>query len=82
LAFQQCSSGAPWFWRESTHVDFDPIDVNLDDDHIGVREPWWKMRIEITRPYASHYCDVFDDSGPATQRDIAVSGGMLKGKSD
>jgi hypothetical protein len=82
LALQQRSPGSEWFRREAADVDFNAIDVDLDDDHIGVREPGRKMRIQIARPQGAHLRDIFDDRRAAAQCDIAVAGGMLKCEGD
>jgi hypothetical protein len=37
VEFQERSPGAEWFRREAADVDFNPIDIDLDDNHIGVR---------------------------------------------
>lgn len=73
LTFQECSSRAEWFGREAADVDFDPIDIDLNDDHISVREAGRKMRIQVARPHGSHFRDIFDDRHAATQGDVAVA---------
>src|SRR5450432_4787032 len=82
LALQQRSPGSEWFRREAADVDFNPVDLDLDDDHIGVREAGRKVRIQIARPHGSHLRDIFNDRRAAAQSDIAVAGGMLKCEGD
>jgi hypothetical protein len=82
LTFQECSSRAEWFRREAAYVDFDLIDIDLNHDHIGVREAWRKMRIHVARPHGSHLCDILDNRNAAAQGDVAVAGRMLKCEGD
>ena len=63
-------------------MDFNPDDVDLDDDHIGIREARRKMRIQIARPHGSHFRDIFDDCRAAAQGDMAIAGGVLKCEGD
>ena len=63
-------------------MDFDPIDIDLNDDHIGIREAGRKMRIQIARPHGSHFRDILDDRSAAAQGDVAVAGRMLKCEGD
>ena len=70
------------FWCEAARVDFDAIDLNLDDDHVGVREARWKTRIELGEPYGPHFRNIVDDRGSAAQGDVTLSGGVLKRESD
>ena len=79
LTFQECSARAEWFRRETADVDFNPIDIDLNDNHVGVRKARRKMRIQIGRPHGSHFCDIIDDRRAAAQGDVPVPRGMLKG---
>src|SRR4051794_6209660 len=55
LPFQQRPSRSEWFGREAAYVDLDPIDVNLNNDHICVGEAGRKMRIQVARPHGPHF---------------------------
>ncbi len=82
MTLQECSSRAEWLRREAADVDFDPIDIDLNDDHIGVREAGRKMSIQIARPHGSHFRDILDDRSAAAQGDVAVARRMLKCEGD
>jgi hypothetical protein len=66
LTLKQRSSGAEWFRRKAADVDFNPIDIDLDDNHIGIREARRKMRIQVARPHSSHFRDILGNRRAAT----------------
>jgi hypothetical protein len=80
LTLQQRSSGAERLRRQAADMDFNPVDVDPDHDHIGVREARRKMRIEIAPPQRSHFRDVVEYRRAATEADVALARGMLKGQ--
>ena len=45
LTFQERSARAEWFRREAADVDFYPIDIDLNDNYVGVRKAGRKTRI-------------------------------------
>jgi hypothetical protein len=45
LTLQQRSSVAEWRRRQATDMNFDPIDIDSNDDHVGVGEARRKMSI-------------------------------------
>jgi hypothetical protein len=42
-------------------VDFNPIDIDLDDDHISVCETGREMHVQVARPHGPHYADIVYD---------------------
>lgn len=61
-------------------MDFNPIDIDLNDNHVGVRKAGRKMRIQID--HMVRISAIIDGRCPAAQGGIPVAGGMLKGQSD
>jgi hypothetical protein len=82
LTFQQRSSVAKRRRGQATGMDLDPIDIDPDHDHVGVGEPRRKLSIQPTPPQGSHFRDILDDRGAATEGDVALSRGMLKRQRD
>jgi hypothetical protein len=63
LAFKQRSAGAEWLRGKPARMNLDPINVHLDNDHIGIRETGRKLRIPFARPHGSHLGNIVDDRG-------------------
>ncbi|HJQ55762.1 MAG TPA: hypothetical protein VJ890_02575, partial [Vineibacter sp.] len=63
-------------------MDFYPIDVDPDHDHVGVGEAGRKPRVQLARPQGAHFRDIFDDRRATAEGDVAVAGRMLKCEGD